>query len=79
MLRDTAGGIPDEIVTKIFEPYFTTKHKSLGTGLGLSMTYKIVTQRHNGFINATTDEFEYNGKKYRGATFLITFPSVLIE
>ncbi|MDX9743376.1 MAG: PAS domain S-box protein [Arcobacteraceae bacterium] len=79
LLRDTAGGIADEIVAKIFEPYFTTKHQSLGTGLGLSMTYKIITQRHNGVIKATTDEFEYNGKKYRGATFLITFPSILVE
>jgi signal transduction histidine kinase len=75
VLRDNAGGIPEEIVTKIFEPYFTTKHQSFGTGLGLSMTYQIITKRHNGTIKATTDDFEYKGNSYRGASFLISFSS----
>ena len=39
---DTGGGIDKNIIKKVFEPYFTTKHKSQGTGLGLYMTHKII-------------------------------------
>jgi ABC-type amino acid transport substrate-binding protein/signal transduction histidine kinase len=47
---DTAGGIPIDIINKVFEPYFTTKHQSQGTGLGLYMTHKIITESMGGYI-----------------------------
>ncbi len=73
-IKDTAGGIPDDIITKIFEPYFTTKHKSQGTGLGLHMTYNIINQNMNGTISVRNDKFEYKDKSYSGAIFTITLP-----
>jgi PAS domain S-box-containing protein len=70
---DNAGGIKEEIIDKIFEPYFTTKHQSIGTGLGLSLVDKIIRQRHNGNITVHNEEYKYNDKKYKGACFVITF------
>ena len=51
-IEDNASGIPEDILPKIFDPYFTTKHKSQGTGLGLHMSYKIVTESLNGKLFA---------------------------
>ncbi len=75
ILIDNGGGIKDGIIDRIFEPYFTTKHKSQGTGLGLHMTYKLITSM-DGEIEASNVEFEYRGKKYRGAKFVISLPAV---
>jgi PAS domain S-box-containing protein len=74
--KDNAKGINSTLITRIFEPYFTTKHQSVGTGLGLSMTYKIITQRHNGHIEAMNNSYTYNGKTYTGALFKVTLESV---
>ncbi len=70
-MLDNAGGINEEIIDKIFEPYFTTKHKSQGTGLGLHMTYNLIVNGMNGTIKASNKEFQYNGKSYTGALFTI--------
>ncbi len=70
-IKDTAGGIKDDIINKVFEPYFTTKDKSQGTGLGLYMTYQIITSSLNGNIKVKNSEFTHNNKRYRGADFLI--------
>jgi signal transduction histidine kinase len=70
--QDSGGGIPDEIIDKIFEPYFTTKHKAQGIGLGLSMTYNLITQALKGSVEVLNDKFEYNNKQYIGAKFIIT-------
>jgi signal transduction histidine kinase len=51
-VSDNGGGIPEDIVEKIFDPYFTTKHKAQGTGLGLYMTKLIVEQHMNGNVVA---------------------------
>ncbi|MBI3874215.1 MAG: PAS domain-containing sensor histidine kinase, partial [Arcobacter sp.] len=72
-IKDSGGGIPEEVIHKIFEPYFTTKHKSVGTGIGLSMTYKMVTGHHNATIEVFNEEYMYNNKHYTGACFEIVF------
>ena len=72
-IKDNGGGISDNIIHRIFEPYFTTKNKTVGTGIGLSMTYKMITERHNASIDVYNEEYIYNNKNYKGACFKITF------
>ena len=73
-IQDNAQGIDDNIISKIFEPYFTTKHKMQGTGLGLHMTYTLIVEGMNGNIEVKNKTFEYNDKIYIGAEFNITLP-----
>ncbi len=72
-IKDNAGGISNQAMPRIFEPYFTTKHKSVGTGIGLSMAYKIITEQHQASIEASNETFEYQKQTYTGACFTITF------
>ncbi len=67
-VRDNGGGIPDEVREKIFEPFFTTKPAGSGTGLGLSLSYDIVTQGHGGTLTVESTKGE-------GATLIITLPA----
>ena len=73
-IKDNAGGIPNDIIEKVFEPYFTTKHQTQGTGLGLHMTYNLIVDGMNGTIEAHNVDYEYNGKEYVGAEFSISLP-----
>jgi len=74
IFKDNAGGIPNDILPKIFEPYFTTKHQSVGTGLGLHMTYNLIVEGMNGDIKASNVEYDFDGKFYKGSEFVITLP-----
>ncbi len=72
--KDNAGGIKESILDKIFEPYFTTKHQSQGTGLGLHMTYKLIVEGMEGKISVRNKSYIYGNKEYSGAFFDITIP-----
>ncbi|QJX49316.1 histidine kinase [Hymenobacter taeanensis] len=66
-VRDNGTGIPEAVQKKIFQPFFTTKPTGEGTGLGLSLSYDIVTKGHNGTLTVETTEGE-------GTEFVITLP-----
>jgi PAS domain S-box-containing protein len=70
-ISDNAGGISDEVVQRIYDPYFTTKHKSQGTGIGLFMSKRIVEQKFQGTLKNKNTEFNFKNKKYFGASFSI--------
>jgi signal transduction histidine kinase len=76
-IKDNALGIKDENLLKIFEPYFTTKHKSQGTGIGLYMTYEIITKHMLGQIEVSNVNFQYLDKESKGACFKITLAKKL--
>ena len=73
-IQDNGGGIPDEIIKNIFEPYFTTKHKSQGTGMGLYSSYIFIANKMDGEITAINEEFFYDEQKYYGAKFILKIP-----
>jgi signal transduction histidine kinase len=66
-VADNGPGIPDAIREKIFQPFFTTKPTGQGTGLGLSLSYDIVTKGHNGSLGMESIEGD-------GSTFCVTLP-----
>jgi len=73
-IKDNGGGIKKEVINKIFEPYFTTKHKSQGTGIGLYMTHQIIERNMKGSIEASNVSYDYENSNYKGAQFIIKLP-----
>ena len=67
-VADNGNGVPKKVLDKIFQPFFTTKPTGLGTGLGLSLSYDIVTRGHSGELRVETKEGE-------GAEFIIILPT----
>ena len=67
-IRDNGMGIPDKILNKICQPFFTTKPAGQGTGLGLFLSYDIITNEHQGQLKIETKEGEY-------AEFIIELPN----
>ena len=65
-VKDNGNGIPQSVIDKIFQPFFTTKPTGQGTGLGLSMSYDII-KAHGGELKVETKEGEF-------AEFVITLP-----
>ncbi|HET6723919.1 MAG TPA: ATP-binding protein, partial [Chitinophagaceae bacterium] len=66
-VADNGNGIPQKALDKIFQPFFTTKPTGQGTGLGLSLSYDIITKGHDGEITVETKEGE-------GSEFTISLP-----
>ena len=69
-VADTGVGIPNENLDKIFNPFFTTKPIGSGTGLGLSLAYKIITEKHRGTLSVRSTMNE-------GSVFTIILPREL--
>jgi two-component system NtrC family sensor kinase len=67
-VEDNGNGIPQNIVDKIFQPFFTTKPTGQGTGLGLSLSYNII-KAHNGTIVV-------DSKEGKGTEFIIYLPFI---
>ena len=67
IISDNGNGIPQKVIDKIFQPFFTTKPTGQGTGLGLSLSYDIVTKGHGGELKVETKEGE-------GTIFIIVLP-----
>lgn len=79
IIKDNGGGVPEDILDRIFEPYFTTKMDKGGTGLGLYITHTIISKNLHGSIRVDNDVFEYEGEEYKGAMFTITLPIAEVE
>jgi signal transduction histidine kinase len=67
-VKDNGNGIPQKVLDKIFLPFFTTKPTGQGTGLGLSLSYDIITKGHGGELKVETKEGE-------GSQFTIILPA----
>jgi two-component system, NtrC family, sensor kinase len=67
IVKDNGTGIPQKVIDKIFQPFFTTKPTGEGTGLGLGLSYDIITTGHSGTLETETKEGE-------GTSFIITIP-----
>lgn len=71
-ISDNGPGIPEQLISRIFDPFFTTKPIGKGTGLGMSISYQIITEKHHGKI-------ECFSSPEKGAEFAIELPISLIR
>lgn len=73
-ITDNAGGVPKEINEQIFDPYFTTKHQSQGTGIGLYMCQEIIIDHFEGQIYNQNSTQVFDNIEYHCANFIIQLP-----
>lgn len=73
---DNAGGIEKSNIEKIFDPYFTTKHQSQGTGIGLYMSKEIIEKHMNGLLSVENRIITEEMHDYKGACFIISLPKI---
>ncbi|WP_419763529.1 MAG: ATP-binding protein [Arcobacter sp.] len=73
-IKDDALGVSEEIISKIFEPYFTTKHNFQGTGMGLYISHQIIVEQFKGDISLENITFSWNKAQYKGVECVITIP-----
>ncbi|MEH2299755.1 MAG: HAMP domain-containing sensor histidine kinase [Nostoc sp.] len=66
-IADNGSGIPEDFEHRIFDPFFTTKPVGVGTGMGLAISYQIVTEKHHGSLQCVS-------KLGSGSEFVITIP-----
>lgn len=76
-IKDTGGGIPSDVINNIFKPYFSTKDKDQGTGIGLYMSIEMVEKHMNGQLLVENESFTYDSVSYKGACFKIIIPKNL--
>jgi len=66
-IADTGVGIPPEVQSRLFQPFFTTKSVGKGTGLGLSISYQVITETHHGSLQC-------HSQPGQGTEFVIQIP-----
>ena len=77
---DNGGGIKSDIIPKVFDPYFTTKHKSVGTGIGLYMSKQMVEKHMHGKITCKNIRHKLGGDDFYACTmFTIEIPKKINE
>jgi PAS domain S-box-containing protein len=72
---DSGGGVSIDIIDRIFEPYFTTKHKSQGKGINLYIIEEMIKNLFSGKIKVENENFSFKDKKLSGAKFSIFLKS----
>lgn len=78
-VKDNGPGIPQNVIEKIFQPFFTTKPTGQGTGLGLSLAYDIVVKGHRGDLRIHNLQAQIDGvhlKQEEGCMFIVTLPKL---
>ena len=72
-IKDSGNGIDENIISKIFEPYFTTKHQAFGVGLGLYIVNEVLVNTMDYKIAVQNVNFTFENKTYTGTNFIIDF------
>jgi signal transduction histidine kinase len=72
-IKDSGNGVDENILPKIFEPYFTTKHEAFGVGLGLYIVNELFVKHMNYKIDIQNVTFTFENKTYTGTNFIIDF------